>query len=50
MVRTVKACIKRKRKSGRKPKLIVEDQILITLQYLREYRNYYYNWIGLENA
>ena len=37
MVRTVKACLKRKKKPGRKPKLIVEDQILMMLQYLREY-------------
>ena len=25
-----------------KPKLIVEDQILMTLQYIREYRTYYH--------
>ena len=42
MVRTVKAKEKEKKKSGRKPKLIVEDQILMTLQYLREYRTYYH--------
>ena len=38
MVRTVKTKEKEKKKVGRKPKLIVEDQILMTLQYLREYR------------
>ena len=46
MVRTVKAKEKEKKKTGRKPKLIVEDQILMTLQYLREYRTYYH--IGLD--
>lgn len=42
MVRTIKAKDKEKKKSGRKPKLIIEDQILMTLQYLREYRTYYH--------
>jgi hypothetical protein len=42
MVRTVKAYLKRKKKPGRKPKLIVEDHILIMLEYLREYRTYYH--------
>ena len=37
MVRTVKAKEKEKKKLGRKPKLIVEEQILMTLQYIREY-------------
>jgi hypothetical protein len=46
MVHTVKAKEKEKKKAGRKPKLIVEDQILMTLQYLREYRTYYH--IGLD--
>jgi hypothetical protein len=46
MIRTVKAKEKEKKKTGRKPKLIVEDQILMTLQYLREYRTYYH--IGLD--
>ena len=40
MVRTVKAKEKEKKKPGRKPKLIIEDQILMSLQYLREYRTY----------
>ena len=42
MVRTIKAKEKEKKKPGRKPKLIIEDQILMTLQYLREYRTYYH--------
>lgn len=42
MVDAVKAKNKEKKKPGRKPKLIVEDQILMTLQYLREYRTYYH--------
>lgn len=42
MVRTVKAKEKEKKKPGRKPKLIVEDKILMSLQYLREYRTYYH--------
>lgn len=46
MVRTVKTQEKEKKKSGQKPKLIVEDQILMTLKYLREYRTYYH--IGLD--
>lgn len=42
MVRIVKAKEQEKKKAGRKPKLILEDQILMTLQYLREYRTYYH--------
>ncbi len=42
MVRTVKDKEKEKKKLGRKPKLIVEEQILMTLQYIREYRTYYH--------
>jgi len=42
MVRTVKAKEKEKKKPGRKPKLIIEEQILMSLQYLREYRTYYH--------
>lgn len=42
MVRTVKAQEKEKKKRGRQPKLILEDPILITLKYLREYRTYYH--------
>ncbi len=46
MVRLVKYKEKQKKKPGRPTKLIVEDQILLTLQYLREYRTYYH--IGLD--
>ena len=42
MVRLVKAQEKHKKKPGRKSKLIVEEQILVTLQYWREYRTYYH--------
>ncbi len=46
MVRLVKAQEKLKKKPGRPSKLIVEDQILIALQYLRQYQTYYH--ISLE--
>jgi len=46
MVRIVKEKQKQKKKSGRRPKLIIEDQILLTLEYLREYRTYYH--IGID--
>ena len=46
MVRLVKCKEKQKKKPGRPTKLIVEDQILLTLQYLREYRTYYH--IGID--
>ncbi len=42
MVRIVRDQEKQKKKSGRPPKLRIEDQILLTLQYLREYRTYYH--------
>lgn len=42
MVRIIKLKEKQKNKSGRPPKLRIEDQILLTLQYLREYRTYYH--------
>ena len=42
MVRLVKCKEKQKKKPGRRPKLKIEDQILLTLQYLREYRTYYH--------
>jgi hypothetical protein len=42
MVRTIKKAEKNKKKTGRPPKLILEDQVLIMLQYLREYRTYYH--------
>ncbi len=46
MVRLVKYSEKQKKKPGRPTNLIVEDQILLTLQYLREYRTYYH--IGID--
>ena len=42
MVRLVKAKEKQKKKPGRQAKLIIEDQILVTLQYWREYRSYFH--------
>lgn len=33
---------KSRRKAGRPPKLAVEDQILMTLEYWREYRTYFH--------
>lgn len=32
----------KKKKKGRKPKLTIEEQVLVTLQYLREYRSYFH--------
>lgn len=46
MVGIVKADDQKKKKLGRRPKLIVEDQLLMVLQYWREYRTYYH--IGLD--
>ena len=40
MVRIVKAQEKLKKKPGRPNNLTVENQILLTLQYWREYRTY----------
>lgn len=42
MVRLVKAQEKLKKKPGCPNNLIVENQILLTIQYWREYRNYYH--------
>ncbi len=42
MVRLVKAQPKLKKKPGCPSKLIIEDQILIALQYWREYRTYFH--------
>ena len=36
------ADIVKKSKGGRKNKLIIEDQLLMTLEYLREYRTYFH--------
>jgi hypothetical protein len=33
---------KRRRKAGRPPKLPVEDQVLLTLEYWREYRTFFH--------
>ena len=46
MVDIVKADAQKKRKRGRRPKLIIEDQVLMVIQYWREYRTYYH--IGLD--
>ncbi|MCC5633830.1 IS5 family transposase [Nostoc sphaeroides CHAB 2801] len=46
MVDLVKADAQKKKKPGRRPKLIIEDQVLMVLQYWREYRTYYH--IGLD--
>ncbi|MBD2447203.1 IS5 family transposase [Nostoc sp. FACHB-152] len=46
MVDVVKAETQKKKKPGRTPKLIIEDQVLMVLQYWREYRTYYH--IGLD--
>ncbi len=42
MVRLVKAEQKKKKKPGRPTNLIVEDQVLVTVQYWREYRSYFH--------
>jgi transposase len=42
LVEIVKKDKEKKKKRGRKSKLIVEEQVLITLQYLREYRTYFH--------
>ena len=42
MVRIVKAQEKLKKKPGRPNNLTIENQILLTLQYWREYRTYYH--------
>ena len=46
MVGLVKTDAQKKKKPGRRPKLIIEDQVLMVIQYWREYRNYYH--IGLQ--
>ncbi|WP_338421857.1 IS5 family transposase [Nostoc flagelliforme] len=42
----VKADAQKKKKPGRRPKLTIEDQVLMVIQYWREYRTYYH--IGLD--
>lgn len=53
MVSLVKADEQNKKKPGRPPKLIIEDQVLIVIQYWREYRTYYhigFDWGLSESA
>jgi hypothetical protein len=42
MVRLVKVDDKKKKKPGHRPKLIIEEQVLMVLQYWREYPIYYH--------
>ena len=42
MVKVVKVERMLKKKTGRKDKLTIEDQVLITLAYWREYRTYFH--------
>ena len=42
MVETIKEHQKTKKVSGRPSKLSIENQILMTLEYLREYRTYFH--------
>lgn len=42
MIEVVRTQIKPKRKTGRPGKLSLEDQLLMTLEYWREYRTYFH--------
>jgi hypothetical protein len=42
LVEIVKNKLKNKNPQGRKTKLIIEEQVLVTLQYFREYRTYFH--------
>lgn len=42
MVKIVKVAQKQKKVLGRPSKLSTEDQVLMTLKYLREYRTYFH--------
>ena len=42
MVEIVKQAESLRKKTGRPPKLRIEDQILMVLEYLREYRTYFH--------
>ncbi len=42
MVEIVKQAEKLRKKTGRPPKLRIEDQILMVLEYLREYRTFFH--------
>ena len=46
IVELVKASEKKKKKTGRRPKLMIEDQVLMVIQYWREYRTYYHIGLG----
>jgi len=48
MVEIVRVHQNQKKVSGRPSKLSVEDQILMTLEYLREYRTYFHACQRLE--
>jgi hypothetical protein len=52
MVEVVNCYIWEHKKTGRKNKLTVEDQILLTLAYYREYRTYFHlgNDYGLNES
>ncbi len=42
MVKIVENCERSKKKTGRPSKLNLENQVLMTLEYLREYRTYFH--------
>lgn len=43
MIEILKESAKKKQaKGGRKPKLLLEDQLLMALEYIREYRTYFH--------
>ena len=46
MVEIVKKASSSRQKTGRPPKLRIEDQVLMTLEYLREYRTYFHVGAG----
>jgi hypothetical protein len=52
MITIVKNYFQKHKKTGRPSKLSIEDQILMTLEYLREYRTYFHigqSW-GLDES
>ena len=52
MVKIVENNAKAKKKTGKPPKLSLENQVLMTLEYLREYRTYFHigkSW-GLDES
>jgi hypothetical protein len=42
MIEIVTESQKHRQKQGRPPKISIEDQIMLTLEYLREYRTYFH--------